>query len=580
MINASGMVESQASLSKVSCNHVVVRINPEGADVYVNGEWIKIPSGRFYGFSAVEMGPYNGRIWDIQVFDGSIVDDEIYKMSQYCLTAYPVDSVPNSDFPNALCAAYICLWGKDSLDLNADNIQYYLVSQEKSFETFTFKAGIYPHGDLENYINGRRGRDLVLYDGIVNKFAKNTFSNPFTRNNVNYWWHENFHSFQGFHPQYHIGKWGAEATAEWAPDMVFPGAKSTLLGWYTLNPHLPLWTRENSPVDDFDGWEFKGGHMYGAYVFFSYLTNFVSTDFFMGKFYNEGRVGSDPVRAIDDLLAEEGHDLRTVFGDFAARTTVWDYENGTGPYFAESEAASLKRMKNAKPDAETFDNKFTNILKASGTEGNMTAIPAKLVPGSWAYNTYKVDSTSAAPYTFKLKGDTTNPEVTKFQARVVLESNGEFTYFNFPIGDDVAFGETEARIQVDAQAGDQLYLVVATTPDVYSGYDYNYRYEYSIQADTADSLELKKSESSLAGLDADYLTVYPTITSGNLNIDLKNHQSGLVDVTILKTTGEVVVKKTYHNTSFINLDFEGPSGMYLLKVRSNDQNKVVKIIKQ
>jgi hypothetical protein len=65
VMNAFGMVESQASLSKVSCNHVAVRIYPEGSDVYVNGEWIKLPSDQFNGFDTVKMGPYNGRVWDI-----------------------------------------------------------------------------------------------------------------------------------------------------------------------------------------------------------------------------------------------------------------------------------------------------------------------------------------------------------------------------------------------------------------------------------------------------------------------------------------------------------------------------------
>jgi hypothetical protein len=91
---------------------------------------------------------------------------------------------------------------------------------------------------------------------------------------------------------------------------------------------------------------------------------------------------------------------------------------------------------------------------------------------------------------------------------------------------------------------------------------------------------LKKGKNSLSVSDTDNLTVYPSITNGNLNINFKEYQSVPVDVTIYKPTGEVVLKKTYQNTSHISLYFEGPSGLYIMKVRSINHNKVVKIIKQ
>ncbi len=64
--------------------------------------------------------------------------------------------------------------------------------------------------------------------------------------------------------------------------------------------------------------------------------------------------------------------MKPIFADFAARITTWDIQDGE--QYAESEQASLRRMKNAKPEAKTFDNKITAVYDGEGTGDVMTVI--------------------------------------------------------------------------------------------------------------------------------------------------------------------------------------------------------------
>ncbi|WP_242094972.1 MopE-related protein [Aestuariivivens sediminicola] len=487
-------------LSDVSCNHLGIVMRRGEIDVYLNGSWYNEIALPWYANNHMVLGPYNGQAWDLRIWDRAVSPLILEDLSQYCLTSLEVDDPPyGEEYNNPLCGAYVCLWGqKDEHDMTEEKFQYYLDRQELAFETFVLNTGMYPMDDLDAFVygpNGRRRdyvmlrrRDHKMEEGIVNTFVRSwSLSNPHTRENVNYWLHENFHSYQLFKRledrNAGPGQWLMESTAEWAPNAIFPGAHSTLLGHYSLFPHLPLWTVSTSPVEAYYGTEFAGGHAYGSYAFFNYLTQVTSTNL-IGKLFN--RWPHDHMKGLRDLLEEEGYDLKEVFADFAARTTVWDYDDGTGPYFKASEEDSRKRMKKARPWAQSFGNKITDSLSAKGTEGYWRAVPDKLKPGAWAYNAFKIDSTLSTRYTLKFRGAPENPVQTGFKARAVIKSGDSYSYMPFEISEEASQGRAESSVDIWTNEGDALYLVVASTPDIYEGFEYIYDYQYAIEVACSD----------------------------------------------------------------------------------------------
>jgi len=513
--STTNYLDLNTSLSTISCNHLAITFGSDNVELYLNGNWVTLsrPDNVSDSKNDIEFGPYNGRAWEIKILNKPLDQNEVEQMSQRCVysvedTAPPIDTdtlyVSEDETytytigPYPLCATYICLWPKQRLDgqivddLTEDKFRYYLTQTERAFEFYGIWAGMHDHNDWYGFLETRFGRDLPMFEEDLSLFVRdNTFSNPHHREDgvTNFWWHEFFHSYQEdvrLATGKREPKWVLEATASWGADFVYPGVHHDLLGYYTYFPHLPLYTIQVSPVDDYYGWEFKGGHQYGAGIFFSYITSFISDSFFLGRLFNEDDADRQALEVIKDLLAEDGHDLKEVFGDFAMRTTVWDYENGYGSWYRESELLSYNRMMNDKPEAESFNNKFTidTTITSLVNSNDWTTIPEKLVPGSWAFNAYKLTDTEEDSYTITFKGENTNPNSTAFEARIAVKRDADtYIYYSIPISKSVAFGEQEASLTVATQAGDEIYVVVATAPDVYSGFEEHYRYKFKISSE-------------------------------------------------------------------------------------------------
>lgn len=567
-------VTNPAGISTITCNHIAVVLDNGSFKSYVNGQWLissePITASDFS--NQILLNNFPGRIFDVRLYEKALTNHQVEQLSQYCLTNLQVDNPPLPDFPDPICAAYVCLWGNDSVDLSEEKFHYYVTRQELAYETWVFEVGMYPHDDLKGFVNGREDRDLGMYPGIVASFVDNwSFSNPHLRENGNYWWHENFHSYQSNcgNP---AAKWILESTAEWGPDVIFPGATTTLLGYYTFHPHLPIWTNQSSPVDDYAGWEFKGGHQYGAYVFFSYLTNVITDNRLIGNLFNDSRVNSEPMKVVEELLLAESYDLREVFSDFAAHATVWDYYDGTGPYFEDSEAQSLDRMMSAFPNAGSFDNKFTSIMDENGTAGAWASIPENLVPGAWAYNAYQVNTgTESTNYLIKLKGKDFNPDNALLRARVVIENSAGFTYYDMPINQETVFGAEEASFNVTTESGDILYLVVSTTPDLFThNFEDHYDYEYSIGQDSSTNI-VENAVQKIA--------IYPTVSNGNYRLDLSNvHEN--VNLKIFDAAGRMMETHQFKQGNSFDFQIEEASGIYFIWVELADQTFVQKLIKE
>ena len=175
--------------------------------------------------------------------------------------------------------------------------------------------------------------------------------------------------------------------------------------------------------------------------------------------------------------------MRDVFAEFASKITTWDWPM-YGPGYADAEKRSYTRLfnKNKKngnpyPDEEV-DNKIAISYDGKGT-GSWVSVPKRYKIGSWAFNAYEVNVDAKSNYEVGVKPSANNPDYAEFRARVVVhnESTGKRTYRVLKVG-----GPGEAKtIDVKAEAGDKLYLVVSSTPStVFKEWD-AYDYEYMIK---------------------------------------------------------------------------------------------------
>jgi hypothetical protein len=72
-------------------------------------------------------------------------------------------------------------------------------------------------------------------------------------------------------------------------------------------------------------------------------------------------------------------ELKEMFGDYAARVTVWDYHDGLNDYYRDSEEGSVRRMTSAFPDAWAIDKKMSLKMDETGTGGLWTSVPDSLM---------------------------------------------------------------------------------------------------------------------------------------------------------------------------------------------------------
>lgn len=564
--------EHIAELSKIHCNHIAFRVDNIQLSTFVNGSWethlVELTGLEMDSF---ELPSYPGRTWDIILYDQPVSDEIIESYSEYCIINTQVTNPPFADFPDPICAAYVCLWAHDSLDLTEDKFQYYVQQQEWAYEQFIFEAGMYPHEDLEGFVDSRENRDLGMFEGIVQTFVNPwSFQDTHKRENANFWFHENYHSYQNNAGNFGT-KWILESTAEWGSDMIFPGVTSTLLGYYSWFPHLPIWTIQDSPVDDYLGSEFKGGHQYGAYCFWSYITNMVSDDFFIGRMYNDPRVGPKPMEAVRDLLDEDGHDLKAVFGDFAAHTSVWDYADGTGMYFQDSEIKSQNRMMNAKPDAESFDNKIAVTMDYTGTQNEWWQIPEQLIPGCWAFNAIKVEHVQdSSLYTFKWRGSDQNSETSFFESRIIQERDGGFSYYDLPISQEAVFGNEEAQIQINALPGDHLFMVVSTVPDEYStNFNLHYYYDFWVSFDIVSNVDQ---------LDFNTIKIFPNPSSDYFQME-GIPSDKIESVQLINGAGKLVHQYEIDHSTNFQLPLLAP-GQYYVRILTDEAKHYKKLVIQ
>ncbi|MEL6557178.1 MAG: BspA family leucine-rich repeat surface protein [Bacteroidota bacterium] len=175
-------------------------------------------------------------------------------------------------------------------------------------------------------------------------------------------------------------------------------------------------------------------------------------------------------------MEEEGIDFDQEFAEFAARTTVWDYpDQGISDAFRVNQK---KGLNNGFPDY-----RFIDVMDETGTYGIYQPVPEEFLPGAYGWNALKIDSTASGTYTIKLKGNEQNPEYLDFVARVVKGKPGAYEYLDFPVNKETTLGEGEAALDVNTEAGEELYFVVtAASRDNMRDRDIPHIYEYALES--------------------------------------------------------------------------------------------------
>lgn len=76
------------------------------------------------------------------------------------------------------------------------------------------------------------------------------------------------------------------------------------------------------------------------------------------------------------------------------------------------------------------------------------------------------------------------------------------------------------------------------------------------------------------------LKVYPNPVENIINIEL-DHQVDVAEVTLFNVTGQAMFKKEYHTSGMISFPFDGPVGVYFVKiVTNNGESGLIKLIKE
>lgn len=138
--------------------------------------------------------------------------------------------------------------------------------------------------------------------------------------------HELFHALQDAAATYAYtgqGAWYWEAGASWVETEVYPAHEDAavfLFGTAFL-PELPI------NFFQYPDGTTEGYHQYGAFIFLRDLTEHVTDREIVRRSWVEAPSGGDPMVVLDELLAEEGLNVREVYFDYAARSATFDYEH-------------------------------------------------------------------------------------------------------------------------------------------------------------------------------------------------------------------------------------------------------------
>ena len=196
----------------------------------------------------------------------------------------------------------------------------------------------YIHQHNNGWLYPYYGEGIPKYEG--DDFDMGTLFHQRGKDGYGFVVHETFHGTQGeFMDTFGIigTRWLAESTASFGADFAFPGA-DTYSAPYVVTPGVPLnmfFDVETSPHFLNDAMslsdDIRGGHVYAAFPFWSFLANHAGLPNLVGKMYGTDVVDAEhagELVKLRALLHAEGLDLGDVFANFVAHLRTTDFPTG------------------------------------------------------------------------------------------------------------------------------------------------------------------------------------------------------------------------------------------------------------
>lgn len=296
--------------------------------------------------------------------------------------------------------------------------------------------------------------------------------------------HETFHIFQyssnapGFSYS-GDSQWYIEASANWFAGFRYPMLDYAFVEAESLVkvPHVPLWLSfDNFPSYYPQNWQ-RYVHQYALGLLLYYLTEIegiertlITSGFFSGA--NEL-----PQEYLFNHLGADA--FREYFLNWASRMTN-DFD-----FLTPGQKAVNEQEWNTYADPWD-DKEFVRVFDDAGT-GGWYRPPDSLVTAAWAFNTYKILNASQAVYSFHLSGDYFGSQgsPTWYGAKVMVRNTFSGTaFYNL---DMINGHEGSVSIGV-SPADEEIFLIVASMPAVFSGVDELYSYEINIDKEIPSNI--------------------------------------------------------------------------------------------
>ena len=148
----------------------------------------------------------------------------------------------------------------------------------------------------------------------------------------------------------------------------------------------------------------------------------------------------------------------------------------------------------------------------------------------------------------------------------LYESTDGGTSFSPPIAlSDASKNYQFREVHITIGADDDVYALWA---DNRAGF-YNV---YFVKADMSLSVDILESNFN------NEFVLYPNPTSGSFNVKTSQKEIPL-EITVFDLQGHILYKRSYNNTSNVNIDINMSQGIYLVTVKSNNEIRTLKLIK-
>jgi hypothetical protein len=305
--------------------------------------------------------------------------------------------------------------------------------------------------------------------------------------------HETFHIFQynanspGF-AYSGDSQWYIEASANWfaaRQNITAPRAFIEAESLVRL-PHVPVWlSYDNFPATYPQNWQ-RYVHQYAMALFLYYMTDIAAVS---PNLITEGFFAGTTELPQEYLFNQIGStDYRNYFTDWAAHMT-----NDFDFISAQQAAANEMEWNNYADPAD--DNEFTETFGNSGTNG--WYLPQNpFVTNAWSFNTYKLNNTDNAVYTFEINGEQngTYGDPAYFQGKVLVRNTaGDASFYDVPMVND-----WEGSLSLDLTSDDEeVYFIIASMPEIFEDNNPEFQlFPYEIRISNSNILGISDFKTS------------------------------------------------------------------------------------